>query len=45
MVYQKYVLLRPYKGHPGEGNEEIGRKKHAHPQYVRPSLIKDGRAY
>ena len=41
----KVCFTSSIKGHPWEGNEEIGRKEHAHPQYVRPSLIKDGRAY
>ena len=41
----KVCLTSSIKGHSWEGNEEIRRKEHAHPQYVRPSLIKDGWAY
>ena len=41
----KVCLASSIKGRSWEGNKEIGRKEHAHPQYVCPSLIKDGWAY
>ena len=41
----KVCLTSSIKGRPWEGNKKIGRKEHAYPQHVRPSLIKDGWTY